>query len=174
MYAVTERGQRKLLLDGYMYTKHQERRWHVVWRCCERNTCTARVFQLLVPPHKIVNRKPHSHPPNWKRFHQCLEESHWQQSPPQWKQQRCPIWRERLHIIICEIRVCVNVCPFNAFQVQNTECRKLFTIMLIQQYLFNGHLLYSYTKHSRMLLFILTFTVYKIVYHTANFALLQS
>jgi len=86
MYAVTERGQRKLLLDGYMYTKHQERQWHVVWRCCERTTCNARVSQLSVPPHKIVKQKPHSHPPNWIRFHQCLEESHWLQSHPQRKQ----------------------------------------------------------------------------------------
>jgi hypothetical protein len=46
--------------------------------------------------------------------------------------------------------------------------------MLIEQDLFNGCLLYSRTKHSRLLLFHLTFTVYKIVYHVANYALLKS
>ncbi|XP_069692344.1 uncharacterized protein [Periplaneta americana] len=80
MYAVTERGQRKLLLDGYMYTKHQERRRHVVWRCCERTTCSARVSQRLIPPHDIIKGRPHTHPPDWDRFHQCVAQSRWRQS----------------------------------------------------------------------------------------------
>jgi len=45
--------------------------------------------------------------------------------------------------------------------------------MLIEQDLFDGHLLCSCAKHSRMLLFHLTFTVYEVVYHIANFALLK-
>ncbi|XP_021914815.1 broad-complex core protein isoforms 1/2/3/4/5-like isoform X7 [Zootermopsis nevadensis] len=76
MYAVTKRGQRKLLLDGYMYTKHQERQYHVVWRCCERNTCSARICQRSIPPHKIIKRGQHSHPPDWTRFYHCYAESH--------------------------------------------------------------------------------------------------
>jgi hypothetical protein len=45
--------------------------------------------------------------------------------------------------------------------------------MLIEQDLFDGHLLYSCTKLFRMLLFHCTCTVYEIVYHVANSALLN-
>jgi hypothetical protein len=82
MYAETERGRQKLLLEGYIYTKHEVTRRHVVWRCCNRTKCHARIWILTMPPHQIIKRRPHSHPPDWEHYYLAVEQAqsllkHW-------------------------------------------------------------------------------------------------
>lgn len=75
MYAETERGRRKLLLEGYIYTMHEVTRSHVVWRCCNRTKCHARIWYCTMPPYQIIRRRPHSHPPDWERFNLTVEQA---------------------------------------------------------------------------------------------------
>ena len=75
LYAITSRGQRKVLLDGYMYTKHKERRHYTVWRCCERSTCNAQLCQRTLPPHQVMRRRKHPHPPNWIDYNHAIKQS---------------------------------------------------------------------------------------------------
>jgi hypothetical protein len=73
MYAVTKRGRLKLLLDGYMYTKQREGHDHFVWRCCVRETCAARIWLRKLPSEKIIKQIPHSHLPDWLKWHRATQ-----------------------------------------------------------------------------------------------------
>ena len=60
-----------------MYTKHQVRRSYIAWRCCERRICNAQLCQWTVPPHQVMRRRKHSHPPNWDDYNNAIEQSRW-------------------------------------------------------------------------------------------------
>ena len=84
-YVPSERGHLKLLLNGYVYTKQVDTVTHIVWRCCDRRNCHARLWQFATSPEKIVLRKEHSHPPDWERYKRAAANIHWR--PPRQRKQ---------------------------------------------------------------------------------------
>jgi hypothetical protein len=62
---MTERGARKAIFEGHMYTKHKETQLGVSWRCDQRGTCTGRI--TVDEDDQVVKSQEHSHAPDWGR-----------------------------------------------------------------------------------------------------------
>lgn len=62
-YTLTERGARKLIYRGYLFTKHREVKDGVSWRCVQRGKCRGRV--MIDEDDQVLSSADHSHDPDW-------------------------------------------------------------------------------------------------------------